>query len=80
MHLAWDDRTGKLARISSGDCAVEIEFYPELGVHILINTLGDEGEEIELWVRDEHGITLENQAASMPNQAAATTNLRLVKP
>ncbi len=62
MSIHRSGLPGDLSTISCGDCAIEIERYPETGTHILIDT--PDGERMELWITlegllviDAHTIT-----------------------
>ena len=67
IDVVQDDLSGALARVSSGDCAIEIEHYPGVGVNILINTpptSEGETEELELWVHDDGRFIIERHHIS----------------
>lgn len=62
IRLILDDLTSALSRVSCGDCAIEIEHYPGVGVNILINTpmtCEGETEELELWVHADGRFAVE---------------------
>ena len=85
IHIVCDDQSKELARVSAGDCAIEIEHYPGVGVHILINTppnSNGETEELELWVQaesarfllEQHLISGEGTADGIPEPTAPLPN------
>ena len=67
IEIVHDDLSLLLSRVSCGDCAIEIEHYPGVGVHLLINTPPNavgETEELELWVHADGRFVVETHRVS----------------
>lgn len=72
--IILDDQTNEVSTVSSSkECAFELEYYPGIGVHILINSptsASGRSEVAELWATSD-GLSLVSHTASGNGQDGA---------